>query len=61
MNSRNSLKITQDELSRASILVVLIHVLDDTIKINENVCDLTPGLYKYLSSTSYTGGTKKIN
>ena len=58
MNSRNSLKITQDGSGRANILGVLIQISEaDTIKTNENIYDLTPEIYKALSSTSYTGKT----
>ena len=43
MNSRKSLKITRDELGRANILGVPIQILQgDTIKINENLYELTP-------------------
>ena len=58
MNSRNSLKITQDETGRANILGVPIQISEgDTIKINENVYDLTPEIYKALTYTTYTGNT----
>ena len=60
MNSRNSLKIIHDESGRANILGVPIQILEaDTILINENLYDLTPEIYKALSSTSYTGKTMK--
>ena len=56
MNSRNSLKITQDESGRANILCVPIQISEgDTIKINENVYELTPEIYIALSDTGYTG------
>ena len=43
MNSRNSLKITQDESGRANILGVPIQKSEgDTIKINKNDYELTP-------------------
>ena len=43
MNSRNSLKGTQDELNTATILGVPIQISGaDTIKINENIHELTP-------------------
>ena len=43
LNSRNSLKITQDESGRGNILVVPFQISEgDTIKINENVHELTP-------------------
>ena len=60
MNSRNSLKITQDESGRANILGVPIKISEgDTIKINENVYELTPEIYKALTYTTYTGNTMK--
>ena len=60
MNSRNSLKITQDELGRANILGVPVQISeDDTMKINETVYELTPEIYKALTYTTYTGNTMK--
>ena len=60
MNSRNSLKITQDELGRANILGVPIQISEgDTMKINETVYELTPEIYKALTYTTYTGNTMK--
>ena len=60
MNSRNSLKITQDESGRANVLGVPIQISEgDTIKMNENVYELTPEIYKALTYTSYTGNTMK--
>ena len=60
MNSRNSLKITQDESGRANILGVPIQISEsDTIKINETVYELTPEIYKALTYTTYTGNTMK--
>ena len=60
MNSRNSLKITQNESGRANILGVPIQISEgDTIKINENVHELTPEIYKALTYTSYSGNTMK--
>ena len=60
MNSRNSLKITQDESGRANILGIPIQISEgDTIKINENVYELTPEIYKALTRTTYTGNTMK--
>ena len=53
MNSRNSLKITQDESGKANILGVPIQISEgDTIKINENVYELTPEIYKALTYTT---------
>ena len=60
MNSRNSLKITQDESGRANILGVPIQISEgDTIKINKNDYELTPEIYKALTYTTYTGNTMK--
>ena len=60
MNSRNSLKITQDESGKANILGVPIQISEgDTIKTNENVYELTPEIYKALTYTTYTGNTMK--
>ena len=60
MNSRNSLKITQDETGRANILAVPIQISEgDTIKINENLYELTPEIYKALTYTTYNGRTMK--
>ena len=60
MNSRNSLKITQDESGRANILVVPIQISEgDTMKINETIYELTPEIYKALTYTTYTGNTMK--
>ena len=60
MNSRNSLKITQDESGRANILGVPIQISEaDTIKINENIYERTPAVYKALTSPLYTGKTMK--
>ena len=60
MNSRNSLKITQDESGKANILGIPIQISEsDTMKINENVYQLTPEIYKALTYTSYSGNTMK--
>ena len=60
MNSRNSLKTTQDEVGRANILGVPIQLSEgDTIKINDKKDDLTPEKYKVLPSTTYTDRTMK--
>ena len=60
MNSRNSLKITQDESGMANILGVPIQISEnDSIKINKNVYELTPEIYKALTYTTYTGNTMK--
>ena len=60
MNSRNSLKITQDESGRANILGVPIQISEgDTIKINEKDYEITPEIYKALTYTSYSGNTMK--
>ena len=58
--SRNSLKITQDESGRANILGVPIQISEgDIIKINENIHELTPEIYKALTYTTYSGNTMK--
>ena len=60
MNSKNSLKIKQDDSDRASILGIPIYTTGGgRIKINENVHDITPEIYKALSSTSNTGKSMK--
>ena len=60
MTSRSSLTFTQDEFGPAKILGLSIQMSGrDTIKINDNFYDLTPEIYKALSSTSYTGKTMK--
>ena len=42
MNSRNSSKITEDELGKANILGVPIQISGaDTIKVNKNIYDFT--------------------
>ena len=60
MNSRNSLKITQDESGRANILGFPIQISGaDTIKLNENIFELPPEIYKVLSYATYNGQTTK--
>ena len=60
MSSHNSLKIVQDESKRASILGVPIQISGpDTIKIKDNIYELTPQVYKALSNPLYTGKTMK--
>ena len=60
MSSRNFLEITEDESGRANILGVPIQISEgDTIKINENIYELTPEIYKALTYTTYTGNTMK--
>ena len=60
MNSKNSLKITQDESGKANILGVPIQISGaDTIKIDKNIYELTPEIYKALSDTGYTGRNMK--
>ena len=60
MNSKISLKITQDESGRANILGVPIQISGaDTIKINENIYEITSEIYNALSNTGYTGKTMK--
>ena len=59
MSSHNFLKITQDG-GYANILGVPIQISGaDTIKINKIIYELTPEIYKALSSTAYTGNTMK--
>ena len=60
MNSRNSLKITQDESGRENILGVPIQISEgDTMKINETIYELTPKIYKALTYTTYSGNIMK--
>ena len=60
MNSRNSLKITQDEFGRANILGVPIQISEgDTMKINETIYELTPEIYKALTYTTYNGNNMR--
>ena len=59
MSSKNSLKITQHEFNRASILGVPIQISGNAIKINENIYELTPEVYRALSNPLYTGNTMK--
>ena len=62
MSSHNSLKIIQNESKTASILGVPIQISGpDTIKIKENIYELTPEVYKALSNPIYTGKTMKID
>ena len=59
MSSANSLKIKSTS-SGATIHGVPIYTLGgDTIKIKDNVYDLTPEIYKALSYTGYDGKTMK--
>ena len=60
LNSKNSLELIQDDLGRASILGNLIYTLGgDRIQISDIVFVSIPGMYKALSSTSYSGKTMK--
>ena len=60
MNSRKSPKITQDESGKANILGIPIQISEsDTMKIDENVYQLPPEIYKALTYTSYSGNTMK--
>ena len=60
MKSRNSLKLSQDEFGRASVLGTPFFTLaGGIIKINDDIYDLTPEIYSALSSTWYTGETMK--
>ena len=57
-NSHNSLGFTQDESGQANNLGIPIQISRaDTIKINENIYDLTSEIYKALTYTGYTGNT----
>ena len=59
-NSKNSLKLLQDDSSRASTLGTPINTLGgDKIRINDNIFDLTPKICKTLTSTAYSG--KPVN
>ena len=59
MCSSNSLKIKSGP-SGATILGVPIYTLvEDKLRIRDNVYDLTPKIYKALSYTGYTGKTMK--
>ena len=59
MSSRNSLKIDQDERTgRASINGIPVLIFGgDSMKIKDNVYEITPEIHKALSSTGYTGKT----
>ena len=60
MNSKDSLKIIQDELNRATFLGVPIQISEnDTLKIKENIYELTPEIFKALIYPTYTGRTMK--
>ena len=60
MRSKNSLKISQDESRRANILGDPIQITGvDKMKIIENICELTPEIYKAQSDTGYTGKSMK--
>ena len=58
MKSRNSLRITREESGRANFVPIQISEAD-TIKVDENIYELTPENYKASSFTSYTGKTMK--
>ena len=60
MISRNSLKITQDDFGQANVLGIPIQLSGgNRIEIKNNIYDLTPEMYKVLSSTSYNVKTMK--
>ena len=59
MYSRKSLQMTQDKSNRAIILGVPIQISGDTMKINENIYELTPEIYKALTYPTYDGKTMK--
>ena len=59
-NSENSLKITEDKFGYAHILGTPIKSFEnDSIKIKENVYELTPEIYRALTYASYPGNTMK--
>ena len=61
MSSKNSLKIDQDERTGgASINGIPVLILGgDSMKIGDNVYEITPEIHKALSSTGYTGENVK--
>ena len=60
MNSKNTLKVIQDESGRASILGTPIYTLgSDRKRMNDIIYDLTREIFNAIFSTSYTGGTMK--
>ena len=60
MNSRNSLKVTQDESGTATISGTPSQISRaDTLKVNENIYDMTPEIYKALTYPTYTGKNMK--
>ena len=59
MKSRNPLKFIQDELNRATVLGVPIQISGDTIKVTENIYELTPEIYKVVTYPTYDGKTLK--
>ena len=60
MNSKNSLKMIQDDWGRASNSGIPNNTTGgDTIQINNNIYTLTPEIYRALTSTSYSGGKYK--
>ena len=60
MDSKNSLKLIQNDSGRASILGIPIHTLGgDRMQINDNVYNLTLELFIALSSISFSGKTMK--
>ena len=60
MNSRNFLKITQDGLGHANVLGVPFQISGAELpKINENIYELTPGIFQASTYPTYDGETKK--
>ena len=60
LSSPNSLNITQDESGQANILSVPFQIsVRDSIKIKDNIYDLTSEIYRALSSVSHTGKIMK--
>ena len=59
-NSRNSLKNIQDEFGQTNVTDFPIRISGgDSMRLNDNIYNLNPKIYKALSSTSYTGKDKK--
>ena len=59
MSSRNSLKIVQEKPGRSTILGEPIQISSNSIKINGNIYNLNPEVYKVLSNPLYAGNTMK--
>ena len=58
--SHNSVKFTQDKFGQGNILGIPFKISGgERIKAKDNIYDLTPEIYKILSSTSYKLKTMK--